>query len=129
MVNTVFKPMVRVHRSPNHLHSNGVSHHHVAVNILEKQDRFIIELAVPGFEKEEITITLDQNRLVVKGQKKEQTSDNYLRKEWKMSTFEKSFNLGENVAGDKSEALTQNGVLSIIVPKVEKQAPVSVKVI
>jgi len=82
----------------------------------------------PGFEKEEITITLDQNRLVVKGQKKEQTSDNYLRKEWKMSTFEKSFNLGENVAGDKSEALTQNGVLSIIVPKVEKQAPVSVKV-
>jgi HSP20 family molecular chaperone IbpA len=83
MVTAYKKP---VYRHFN-LHDNG---HKLPVNILEGDNRFIIEMAVPGFDKSEISISLEGGKLTVKGQKSPDNEIKYLRREWTASNFERS---------------------------------------
>lgn len=129
MNHTIFNPLVRNHRKPFYrhfnLHDNG---HRVPVNIIEADDRFIIEMAVPGFERSEISISLEAGKLTVKGQKNQSDDIRYIRHEWNVANFERSFILGENVQAEKTEASFEAGVLKITVLKTEKQAPLTVDV-
>ncbi len=129
MNNTLFNPMVTAYKKPVYrhfnLHDNG---HKLPVNILEGDNRFIIEMAVPGFDKSEISISLEGGKLTVKGQKSPDNEIKYLRREWTASNFERSFILSENADPEKAEATTVSGVLRIMVPKKEKKAPHTVVV-
>src|SRR5690606_15448514 len=94
-----------------------------AVNIMEKDDSFEIELAAPGLEKKDFKVTVDRGVLTISAEKesrKEQKEENYTRKEFNYSTFSRSFALPETVSDEDIKGNYQNGVLKL---PVKKKAP------
>ncbi|MEM6269945.1 MAG: Hsp20/alpha crystallin family protein [Bacteroidota bacterium] len=92
------------------------------VNIAETTDSFRIEVAAPGQEKDDFKVNLDKNllKISVKNETNPDASkDNYRRREFNFSSFERSFRLPETVDRDKIDAKYINGVLNIILPKLE----------
>ncbi len=93
-------------------------------DIYEKDNKYYIEMEVPGFNKEDIDISLKDGNLTVKAEKKmsnEEKDDDkkYLRKERSYMRTERSFNLG-NVDEENIDASFENGVLNIVIPKAEE---------
>ena len=98
------------------------------VNVREKQDEYVIELAAPGLEKNDFNVDVQNNVLVIsskKEQKDEDNKDNFLRREFSYSSFQRSFSLPEGVNADDIKAKHENGVLYITIPKKDelKQKP------
>jgi len=89
-----------------------------------KENRYIIELAVAGFTKEDLAITLERNRLVVKGEITEEDTSEYVHKGLAFRPFERVFNLSEKIVVKDAEFI--NGILRITLdelvetPKVKK---------
>ena len=93
-------------------------------DIYEKDNKYYIEMEVPGFNKEDIDISLKEGYLTIKAEKKmsnEEKDENkkYLRKERNYIKTERSFNLG-NIDEENIDASFENGVLKIEIPKVEE---------
>ncbi len=107
-----------------------------AVNILETEDGFKVELAVPGMKKEDFTIDLDKDVLTISAEDKfeseeKDTEGRYTRREFSYSTFKRSFTLPKTIDGDKITAAYNEGVLEIVLPKKEEakpKPPVAIKV-
>lgn len=98
-----------------------------AVNIKETKDDFVIEVAAPGMSKNDFNIHLENNQLTISSElkdKKEKDDDGYTRREFSYQSFQRSFNLGENlVDGDKVSAKYLDGILVISLPKREEVKP------
>lgn len=97
------------------------------IDISEKGNQLIIDAEIPGVQKEDLKITLQDNILTIEGEKKnvsEEDNRNYFRTERTYGAFKKSFNLPEDVDSEKVNAKFNNGVLSITLEKVEEEAPV-----
>lgn len=92
-----------------------------AVNISETNDSYQISVAAPGMTRNDFKVELDNNRLIISGQKneqKEETSENFLRREFSYQSFTRSFTLAEKqVDGNKIQAKYADGILHITVPK------------
>jgi HSP20 family protein len=94
-----------------------------AVNIKEDEKSFILDLAVPGIDKKELKIDINEDLLTISSETKnesEENKDGYKRKEFSYSSFCRSFQIPENVNRDKIEANYRDGVLSVNLPKVEE---------
>jgi HSP20 family protein len=102
-----------------------------AVNISESEKGFHIDLSIPGFGKEEITISLDENNLIVTGEKSAEKVDQekrFTRKEFSYQNFKRSFTLPENVNEEAIAAKFENGILNLELPKKEHNQKVSRKI-
>ncbi|MGB5818985.1 MAG: Hsp20/alpha crystallin family protein [Saonia sp.] len=92
-----------------------------AMNIKEREDDFMIELAVPGFDKEDFEISTKDRTLEVSAQKSIENAgeDNgYTRKEFSYSSFKRSMRLPQTVDASKEvKATYKNGILSLDLPK------------
>jgi len=96
------------------------------VNIKEGEDGYLLELAVPGMDKKDFKINLDQDVLTISSDKKEEASEDrkqYTRQEFSYHSFERRFNLPEDVDSEKIAANYVNGVLSIEIPKRDEAKP------
>lgn len=98
-----------------------------AVNIKEDDNAFTVEVAVPGMEKKDFHIDLEDNILTISSEKKvenKEEKDNYTRKEYSYQSFKRSFTLPKNVVdSDKIAAQYKNGELIIAIPKREEAKP------
>ena len=91
-------------------------------NVMENDNEVTLELLVPGFSKEQITVEVNDNVLTVKGEIKIETIDDkkrYNRQEFNQSNFERTFTLQDNLDDDKITAKYENGVLFLSIPKLE----------
>ena len=91
-------------------------------NIYEDENNFEIEIAVPGMEREDFKIQMDNGILTVTGEKEEDEDDdtkNYWRREFQYNAFSRSFTLPENTLADKINAKYENGMLCINLTKNE----------
>jgi len=94
-----------------------------AVNIIEGDDNYTIEVAAPGLEKKDFHIELENNCLTIsseKEQKSEETREKFARKEFSYSSFRRSFILPETVNNEKIQANYKDGILYVKVPKKEE---------
>lgn len=91
-----------------------------AVNVQETENDYQVMMAVPGYSKEEIKIKVDGNELTISSDKKSAKSENYLRKEFALGKFERTFELPKGVVGDNISAGYNNGILTVTIPKKEK---------
>ena len=106
-----------------------------AVNIIENEDEFRIEVAAPGMTKEDFHVDVNpDNELVISMQKKNEEKEEdpkkkgtYLRREFSYSRFQQSLLLPDNVETEKISAKVEHGVMTIDIPKkkVEEKAPAS----
>jgi HSP20 family protein len=101
----------------------------VFANIMEKDNRFILEAALPGFTTDEIKIEQHENKITVSGNKKLQYDGKIHRQEFHFSSFERVFVLPADVQSDNIEATFKNGILTLVILKSEVKAPkvISVK--
>ena len=94
-----------------------------AVNIREDDKRFILDLAVPGIDKKDLKIDINEDILTVSSESKHESEENregYKRKEFSYSSFCRSFQIPDNVNSDKIEANYKDGILTVTLPKVEE---------
>jgi len=93
-----------------------------AVNIGETENTFELTVAAPGMAKDDFKVELENNRLVISGDKKEEKENkqgcNWLRKEYNYSSFVRSFTLSERqVNAEGIKARYTDGILHISIPK------------
>ncbi len=90
------------------------------VDIYEKQREIIVEAEIPGVDQSEITITVQSNRVEIKGMKKGSISSEkikYLRLEREFGSFRRLVALPSTVSPDKAKAFLENGVLILLLKK------------
>lgn len=91
-----------------------------AVNILETNTAFELEVAAPGFEKQDFTLDVENDYLTISGKrenKQEETTERFTRREFRFDTFKRSFKLPATVNQNDISAVYQNGVLQVTLPK------------
>lgn len=104
----------------------SISHWRPAVDIKEEKDRYVIHADLPGVEAKDIEITMEDGVLTLKGERaSEKTEDRegYKRVERVRGTFYRSFSLPDTADSAKVEAKSKDGVLEIVLPKLEKSQP------
>jgi HSP20 family protein len=95
-----------------------------AVNIREDDKRFTLDLAVPGIEKKDLKIEINEDVLTISSEHKEEKEENlddFKRREFSYSSFCRSFYLPENVNKEKIEGNYKDGILTITLPKAEEE--------
>lgn len=93
------------------------------IDISETDKHIIVEAEIPGIKKEDVKLTLQDNILTIKGEKRqeeEKKEKNFFRSERSYGSFSRSFTLPVEVNGDKVDAKCENGTLTI---KMEKTEP------
>lgn len=95
-----------------------------SVNIIENDDHFVVQVAAPGMSKGDFHIEVKDNVLTIKSEKKienEEKKENFLRREFSYSAFQRSFNLNkETVDEDSIKANYKDGILSLTLAKKEE---------
>lgn len=100
-----------------------------AVNIKEKNDNFLVEMAAPGMKKSDFKIELDGTALTISSEHQSEKNDedgSYNRKEFSYRSFYRTFHLPKEVVdADKIKAWYEDGILKLEIPKKEeaKQKP------
>lgn len=95
-----------------------------AVNIREDDKNYILDFAIPGFEKKDLKIDLNEDVLTISSEIKnesEESKDCYSRKEFSYKAFSRSFYIPENVNMEKIEANYKDGILTVALPKQEEE--------
>jgi HSP20 family protein len=94
-----------------------------AVNIIESENGFDIELAVPGLKKEDFKINIEKNLLTVSAEAKKEeaaVAKYYSKKEFSFNSFSRSFTLPETVDQNNIEAAYTDGILKLSIAKKEE---------
>jgi HSP20 family protein len=97
-----------------------------ACDVFEDKESVKIVAELPGVKPEDVKLSLENNLLTIRGEKKqeaEERSERVHRYERSYGTFERAFVLPSTVDGDKISAEYQNGILTIVVPKAERARP------
>ena len=104
-----------------------------AINVLENEKEYDVELAAPGLTKEDFQVHVDEdNNLVINMEKKAENHEKkhngrYLRREFSYEKFQQTLLLPDDVDAEKIEAKVEKGVLNVHLPKlakIEKPNPV-----
>ena len=98
-----------------------------AVNVKEDEKSYVMELAAPGIKKEYCRVSInDEGNLNIaienkQEHKHEDKHHHYLRREFSYSNYEQNYTLPEDVLKDKISAKVENGILTVTLPKEEKE--------
>jgi HSP20 family protein len=96
------------------------------VNVYEYDDKIGIVAEIPGLNKKQLNVDVEDGILTISGDKHSTFEDDgakVIRRELKQSSFKRSFELGELLDGEKIAANFKDGVLSVSIPKVEPEKP------
>ena len=96
------------------------------VNVYEYDDKIGIVAEIPGLNKKQLNVDVEDGVLTISGDKHSTFEDDgakVIRRELKQSSFKRSFELGEMLDGDNIAANFKDGVLSVSIPKVEPEKP------
>ena len=113
---------------PNFQEEVGVSFAQGAypkVNVYEYDDKIGIVAEIPGLDKKNVSVEVEDQVLTISGDKHGLQDDGgkCITRELKQSSFKRSFNLVEHLDGDNVEASFKDGMLSISIPKMEPEKP------
>ena len=87
-------------------------------NVHETDKDFVLTMEMPGVEKKNVTVNIEDDQIVVTGEKTEKTeTEGMLRREIRSEKFRRSFRLGKSIDNDNIKAKLENGVLEVTLPK------------
>ena len=106
-----------------HRFSNQINNNYPPYNVVKyNDDTYEIQIAVSGFEKDEVTVEIDQNQLIIKGEKTDPVDENieFLHRGLAARDFTRAFTLAEHM--EVGEGTIKNGVLKIEIKRVIPEA-------
>jgi HSP20 family protein len=104
---------------------------HPAVDIFEKDDKLVIKAELPGMDKKDISLDLQNGVLTLRGERKyenEVQEENFYRKEMSRGTFVRTFALPAEVDAEQVTADFKDGILTVEVPAPETRKPKQITV-
>ena len=96
------------------------------VNVYEYEDKIGIVAEIPGLNKKQLNVEVEEGVLTISGDKHSTFNDDgakVIRRELKQSSFKRSFELGELLNGEDISASFKDGILSVSIPKTEPEKP------
>ncbi len=99
------------------------------VDVKETEDAYNLDMELPGRSEDDVNIELDHNTLTISSkveeekEKKAEKSEKWLIKERKVSAFNRSFTIPEDVDAENVKASFKNGILSVTMPRKSLPAP------
>jgi len=102
-----------------------------AIDVVEGKDNFLVRADLPGLTKDDVSVTLQDGHLTIKGEKKHDTETkeaNCYRKERVHGTFSRTIELPASVDTKKIDAHFKDGVLHVRLPKTEEAKPKQIEV-
>ncbi len=102
-----------------------------AVDIFEKDGKVVIKAELPGMDKQDISLDIQNDVLTLRGERKyenEVKEENFYRKEMSHGTFVRSFTLPAGVDADRITAEFKDGILTVEVPSPESRKPKQITV-
>lgn len=128
-MNKLFEESLRLGRSTEHdVTGSGWM---PAVDIYETEDKVVVKADLPGVEQGEIDLRIEDNVLVLRGERKfsnQERKEDFLRIERTYGTFQRTFRLPSSVDQGKVTANHEDGVLEVTLQKKEDSRPLSIKV-
>ena len=104
-----------------------------AVNTIEKDNQYLLEIAVPGMNKKDFEIEIQNDLISIssisKQEKEVKDNLNYNRQEFNYNSFHRTFSLPKEVDQSKIKAIYTNGILTITLPKLKELISKSTKLI
>jgi len=94
------------------------------VDVIETETMYEIHLAIPGMKKEDFKLSISKDQLTISGERKtkeEKATKKFHTKETQYGSFSRSFFLPENASKENIEAVYQDGILEVKIPKDEKK--------
>jgi HSP20 family protein len=102
-----------------------------ALDISERKDAYLVTVELPGVEADDLEITLEDGLLTIQGERifaHDSSEQQFHRVERRYGAFRRSITLPAHVMAEGIQALVDNGVLQILVPKMEEATPKRIKV-
>lgn len=102
-----------------------------AIDVHDSKDNILVQADLPGLKKEEIEVTVENDTLVIKGEKKQEAEvkeKNHYRAERFYGSFFRSIVLPSAVDASKIDASYRDGVLKLVLPKKEEAKPKQIKI-
>lgn len=100
-------------------------------DVKEDDDKYTVTVEVPGIDKKDLKIKIKKNSLLVEGEKKEETKEegeSYLRVERSYGNFRRAFSFASDLDEKKVNAEFKDGILTVTLPKTEKEKPKEIEV-
>jgi len=101
------------------------------IDMYQTANDVVVKASLPGVKPEEVDISISGDTLIIKGEHKEEQEvkqEDYFRKERYYGAFNRSLILPVQVKSDKAEAVFDNGILTLTLPKAEETKPKQIKV-
>ena len=101
------------------------------MDVKETDDRYRLSLDLPGVSKDDVSITVEDNRLTIRGERQGETrseDENVVRMERSFGRFYRTLRLPESVNEEQITATFDDGVLSVDLPKTEKSTPTNISI-
>ena len=102
-----------------------------SVDVAENDDAYVITAELPGAKREDVSVEIHGDVVCIRGEKKCEREEKNERRhvvERSFGSFERSFTLPPNAAGDRIGATFKDGVLTVTIPKSEEQKPKQVDI-
>lgn len=103
----------------------------LAIDAYQNDDSVVLKAPIAGVKPEELEISITEDAVTIKGERKEEkalTRDNYFCQECYWGSFSRMFSLPIAVDSEKAKASLKNGILTIVIPKLEKSKKKIIKV-
>jgi HSP20 family protein len=126
VVRPTVRPYKRVHTRPVYSTPRVTNNHnHIGVNVIEREDAYHLELAAPGLNKKDFDLSVENEVLTISAKKESAKEEGVkvLRKEFGQYNFKRSFELAETIDANNIRASYEQGILKVVLPKKEKEAP------
>ena len=117
-----------------HFNTSSSQTHSPAVNVIEDEKGYRIEVALPGVSRKDFKLEVEDDVLTISTEKKESKKDqqsNFLRREFNYQSFTRSFQLPETIDQENIQASHESGILTVNLPKREEvlqKAPKQIEV-
>jgi len=101
-----------------------------AVNVKENDKQFTVSIAAPGLKKEDFKINMEGDMLTISSEKEEEKKEKeerYNRQEYSFTAFSRTFTLPEHINKEAIQAKYEDGVLNIMLPKLENAKQITAK--
>jgi len=103
---------------------------HVPVDVKDEQDAYEIVAALPGLSADDLNIEILENVVDITGsfEDVEDENENYLRRERPVGSFHRRLRFSSKLVAAEADASLKDGILNLLIPKVEEERPKSIKV-